>query len=225
MISRRVWRGSVYLSLALIYVVLGVALCLRAPLVQRPVQLTADDVDLESNPNQAPRSLHWDDENIVARAPLWRIGDQFSLNLSLFVIEQAEVFGFVLIAVLAYRFRMRLAMEGARLGAFIASRRRGACVWLGFAVLLAMTLFPPWVKINTFGGRIPTQRSNLWHAPIFRPPIVATRFESSEVDYARMLIEITTGESFVLALYLTWPRRKPTSGSERRYSTDRPPAF
>lgn len=104
---------------------------------------------------------------------------------------------------------------GAIVLAFLAARRRGACIWLGLLVVLLLTLFPPWVQIKTYGGRFPAQRVKLWHAPIFRAPVDATRWESSDVDYARMLMEIAVGECFVLALYLTWARTKPVNDPKK----------
>jgi hypothetical protein len=47
-----------------------------------------------------------------------------------------------------------------------------------------------------------------------RAPVEATRWGSPEVDYARMLTEIATGECLVLALYLTWARAKRVSDSK-----------
>jgi hypothetical protein len=221
MINAKILRGRVYLLLALTYVVMAFALCLKAPLILRPVQLTSDAVDMESNPTPAPKTLLWDDQSIVSRAPLWAIGSELSLNVSLFATEQAEVLGAALIFLLTYRFKSQLTAWSVRVVAFISSRRRGTCVWLSFATLFSLTLFPPWVQINTFGGRLPAQRLNLWHAPIFHAPINPARWESSEVDYARMLTEIVTGECFVLALYLTWARSKPNTNEGRLSSSKR----
>ena len=149
-------------------------------------------------------------QSATMRAPLWAIGSQLSLNAPLFAGEQGELIGLALFVAVAYRLRTRLVIWGATVSAFVASRRRGTCIWLGFLVVLLLTLYPPWVQIRTYGGRFPTQRVKLWHAPIFRAPVDATRWESSNMDYARMLMEIALGECFVLALYLTWARTKLT---------------
>jgi hypothetical protein len=169
-----------------------------------PPEFSSRDVEPESN---QPQSIN-------TRAPVWMLGSKISLDGPLFAAEQAELIGLVLLVALVYRFRSRFMICGATIAAFIGSRRRGTCVWLGFAVVLLLAVFPPWVQIKTYGGRFPTQHVKLWHAPIFRAPVDATRSESSDVDYARMLMEIAVGECFVLALYLTWARTRPTLNSK-----------
>lgn len=212
---QKILRYRFYLVLALVYVISVTALCFKAPVVQRPVELTSADVETE--PNQSADTYvittpidQSRTQSATMRAPLWALGSQLSLNASLFAEEQGELIGLALFVAVAYRLRTRLVNWGAIVLAFLASRRRGACVWLGFLVVLLLTLFPPWVQIKTYGGRFPTQRVKLWHAPIFRAPVDATRWESSDVDYARMLMEVAVGECFVLALYLTWGRSKLT---------------
>lgn len=234
---RRIVRNPVYFSLAVIYAVLVAVLCFRAPLAHRdifdqagtrsetnlsagivpdqfqtasrqtssagPVQLRADEVEIESQ-----------QQTNVIRAPLWELGSKFSLNIPLFASELGELLGFVVVIGLAYRFKSRLLNWATAISRFIAARRRGTCIWLGFTIVLVLTLFLPWVQIRTYGGRYPTQRIKLWHARIDRAPIETTRWQSPEVDYARMLTEIATGECFVLALYLTWARIKLASGPE-----------
>lgn len=228
---RKILRNRVYLVLALIYAISVVAICFCAPVVQRPVQLRWDDVEQEpaaSSPQ--PATSNQDDLDFVPvtgpggkplgpqpvkeRAPIWAIGKQLSLNVRLFAAEQVELIGLVLLIALSYRFRARIVNWGAATAAFVASRRRGTCIWLGFAIVLLLTLFPPWVQVNTYGGRYPTQRVELWHARIDRAPVETTRWQSSEIDYARMLMEIAVGECFVLALYLTWARTKLTVNSK-----------
>jgi hypothetical protein len=186
------------------------ALCLRAPVDQRPVELTSNDVEIEA---KSPKDSYVIErpKPTTMRAPLWALGSQLSLNLALFAKEMGELVSLVAIALLAFRLRLQLARSGAAIVAFFASRRRGTCIWLGFSIVLALALFPPWMQINTYGGRFPTQRERLWHSPIFRAPVPATRWGSSDVDYPRMLMEIVVGECFVLALYLTWARTKPTN--------------
>ncbi len=208
---QKILRYRFYLVLALVYVISVMALCIKAPVVQRPVELTSADVETEPNQSADPYFVIATpiDQRATMRAPLWAIGSQLSLNATLFAEEQGELIGLVLFVAVAYRLRTRLVIWGATVSAFVASRRRGTCVWLGFLVVLLLTLFPPWVQIKTYGGRFPTQHVKLWHAPIFRAPVDATRWESSDVDYARMLMEIAVGECFVLALYLTWARTKP----------------
>ncbi len=128
----------------------------------------------------------------------------------LFAAEQAELIGLVLLAALVYRFRLRLMILGAAVPKFVGSRRRGTCVWLAFLIVLLLTMFPPWVRVITFPGRFPAQRKSLWNAPIFREPYPTTRWDSIQLDYTRMLMEIAVGECFVLALYLTWARSQLT---------------
>lgn len=205
-----------YLVLALVYMISVAALCFRAPAAQRPLELTSADVETEPNQSADPYAAFATPidqsrtQSTTMRAPLWALGSQLSLNAPLFAEEQGELIGLALFVAVAYRLRTRLVNWGATVLAFLASRRRGTCIWLGFLVVLLLTLFPPWVQIKTYGGRFPTQRVKLWHAPIFRAPVDATRWESSDVDYARMLMEIAEGECFVLALYLTWARSKLT---------------
>jgi len=211
---QKILRYRFYLVLALVYVISVTALCFKAPVVQRPVELTSADVETEPNQSADPYVIATPidqsrTQSATMRAPLWAIGSQLSLNALLFAEEQGELIGLALFVAVAYRFRTRLVNWGATVSAFLASQRRGTCIWLGFLVVLLLTPFPPWVQIKTYGGRFPTQRVKLWHAPIFRAPVDATRWESSDVDYARMLMEIAVGECFVLALYLTWARTKP----------------
>ena len=86
----------------------------------------------------------------------------------------------------------------------IGSRKQGICIWLAFAVVLILTFFPPWVKRYE---SVPAQRIKLWHAPYSHNPAKLNRWVSYEIDYPRMLTEITVGECFVLALYLSWAGR------------------
>jgi hypothetical protein len=153
-------------------------------------------------------------QSMNKRAPLWALGTGFSLDAPLFAAEQAELIGLVLVFALIYRFRSRFMIWGAAIATFVGFRRSGTCVWLGFLVVLLLTLFPPWVRITTFPGKFPAQYRKLWHAPIFREPYPTTRWDSIQLDYARMLTEIAVGECFVLALYLTWARAKPTIHSK-----------
>lgn len=189
-------------------VVTSAGIDLSAGLVpNEPSASSPGGIDISAGlvPNQ-PQPIH-------ARAPLWKLGSKLSLNAPVFAAEQAELIGLLLIFALTYRFRARLMIWGAAISAFLASRRRGTCIWLGFAVVLVLALIPPWVQIDTY-GRFHTQRKRLWHAPIFRAPVETTDDESSAVDYARMLTEIAIGECFVLALYLTWARTKLTVNSK-----------
>ena len=221
---RGILHGRVYFSLTLIYLISVAALCSHAPAVQQikppqslhwldsdhpitaaqPVQLSPDDVEIAPEANQATHR----------RAPLWTLGGDLALNAPLFAAEQVELIALTLIVGLAYRFRVWLLRRGSAIMGFVAVRRRGTCIWLAFAVVLILSLFPPWAQINTYGGRYPAQRVELWHARIDRAPIETTRRRSSVVDYARMLTEIAAGECFVLALYLTWARTKPTANSK-----------
>ena len=92
-------------------------------------------------------------------------------------------------------------------------RRPRICVWLGFAVIFVLTMFPPWVgsTFYTQGARI---HWRMGHSREDRDPIIHTFAQSSvDVDYRRMLAEIAVGECFVLALYLTWGRA-PQKGSK-----------
>jgi len=215
---RKILHYRVYLALVLLYAIAVVALCSLAPAVQQPVQLRLDEVSQEPAPSSSQGTLYTIEKPIDQiqpqstnrRAPLWALGAGLSLNAPLFAAEQAELIGLVLLAALVYRFRLRLMIWGAAVPTFVGSRRRGTCVWLAFLIVLLLTMFPPWVRVITFPGRFPTQRRNLWHAPIFREPYPTTRWESIQLDYARMLMEIAVGECFILALYLTWARTKPT---------------
>ena len=215
---RKILRYRVYLALVLLYAIAVVALCSLAPAVQQPVQLRLDEVSQEPAPSSSQDTLYTIEKPIDQiqpqstnrRAPLWTLGTGFSLNAPLFAAEQAELIGLMVLVALAYRFRLRFMIWGRAIATFVGFRRSGTCVWLGFLVVLLLTMFPPWVQTKTYGGRFPTEHVQLWHAPIFRAPVVATRWESSAVDYARMLTEIAVGECFVLALYLTWARTKLT---------------
>jgi hypothetical protein len=217
---RKILRYWVYLALVLIYAISVVALCSLAPAVQKPVQLRLDEVSQEPAPSSQD-TLYTIEKPIDQistqstnrRAPLWALGTGFSLNAPSFAAEQAELIGLMVLIALVYRFRSRLMIWGRAIATFVGFRRNGTCVWLGFLVVLLLTMFPPWMQTKTFGGRFPTEHIKLWHAPIFRAPVAATRWESSDVDYARMLTEIAVGECFVLALYRTWARTKPTINS------------
>lgn len=218
---RKILRYRVYLAPVLLYAISVVALCSLAPAVQQPVQLRWDEVAQEpaASSSQPATSGSIDlsagmvpdqQQSMIKRAPLWALGAGLSLNVPVFVAKQAELLGLVLLVALVYRFRLRFMTWGAAIATFVGSLRRGTCVWLAFLIVLLLTTFPPWVQTKTYGGRFPTEHVKLWHAPIFRAPVVATRWESSDVDYARMLTEIAVGECFVLALYLTWARTKLT---------------
>jgi len=89
----------------------------------------------------------------------------------------------------------------------LANKKRSVCIWLGFAVLFALTMFPPWARtVGRMGENYPAHTVRLWHAPIRRAPTVGFWQWSVYVDYRRMLTELAVGESFVVALYLTWGR-------------------
>jgi hypothetical protein len=90
--------------------------------------------------------------------------------------------------------------------------RRSICIWLAFAVVFTLGMFPPWVQTNTSPGVWPHQRWKLSHAPFSPGPVPPDRWSFVEVDYPRMLTEIAVGESFVLALYLTWGKAKGPRG-------------
>jgi hypothetical protein len=205
----------------LLYAISVVALCSLAPAIQQPVQLRWDEVAQEptASSSQPATSGSIDlsagmvpdqQQPMIKRAPLWALGAGFSLNAPLFAAEQTELIGLVLLVALVYRFRLRFIIWGAAIATFVGSRRSGTCVWLAFLIVLLLTMLPPWVQTKTYGGRFPAEHVKLWHAPIFRAPVVATRWESSDVDNARMLTEIAVGECFVLALYLTWARTRLT---------------
>jgi hypothetical protein len=217
---RKILHNRLYVALILIYAISVITLCSLAPVVQQPVQLRWDDIEQvpASSSSQPSTSGSIDlsagmvpdqQQSMMKRVPLWALGAGFSLNTPLFAAEQTELIGLVLLVALVYRFRSRFMIWGEEIAMFVGSRRRGTCVWLAFLVVLLITMFPPWGQVTTFPGRFPAQHKKLWHAPIFRAPVEATRWESSDVDYARMLTEIAVGECFVLALYLTWARTKP----------------
>ncbi len=94
-----------------------------------------------------------------------------------------------------------------KLFAATGSCKRGICIWLAFAIVLILAFFPPWVGIVKIGERT-GQRINLGHALYSHDPHEWNRWEPQEVNYPRMLTEIAVGECFVLALSLTWARRK-----------------
>ena len=216
-----VLNNRIHLSLVLIYVISAAALCCRVPTVDSNDFSDLGGVTFDGNtavglddkpspqrmdaiPSSPPENKH---------APLWALGSGLSLNRPLFAAEQAVLFGLLVIVALIYRCRARLAIWAKAFSASIHAKRRGTCIWLGFAVILLLSLFPPWVEIETYGGLYPSHRLKLWHAPLFRAPIEATRSRSSEVDYARMLTEIAVGESFIFALYFTWAR--PVAGNAK----------
>ena len=95
--------------------------------------------------------------------------------------------------------------------------RQRFCIWVAFGVAFVLALWPPWVQTNTVSGRLP-QRWKLGHAPFAPSPAPPDRWSFVEVDYPRMLTEITVGECFVLALYFTWG----TSGQKAVSSTIQP---
>jgi len=108
----------------------------------------------------------------------------------------------------------RVAIWGATAWAFIVTRRRGTCIWLGFIVVLLLTICPPWIQTTRVGygeGRR-TFHYKLPHAPVFHQPQAPYMgwgaWSSVDVDYPRMATEIVMGECFVLALYLTWGRNQ-----------------
>jgi hypothetical protein len=95
--------------------------------------------------------------------------------------------------------------------------KRSICIWLGFAVLFALTMFPPWEILGRDGKLYPStfpdgesvkdQMSR--HFRIDRLPLWA--FQDAIVvcvDYRKLLAELAVGECFVLALYLTWGRTR-----------------
>ena len=86
--------------------------------------------------------------------------------------------------------------------------KRSICIWLGFAVVCGLTLFPPWVHVAPLPEGDPTKRWKVGHAPLFREPSSTDRWGYSMVDYPRMGTEIIVGECFVMALYLTWGRTR-----------------
>jgi len=86
--------------------------------------------------------------------------------------------------------------------------RRSICVWLGFVVVFVLTMFPPWMRVWKLGVNGGTQQVKLWHAPEWYAPVQKTSYSYPAIDYRAMLVEIATGECFVLALYLTWGRTR-----------------
>jgi len=211
-------RSRVYLPLGIVYLIFASMLCLRAPVVQRPIEVTADEIESEPDRSKDPYyaievpidSKGTDSAN--KRAPLWALGSQFSLNYQLFAAEQGELLGLALFAALLYRFKARLVTWSIAISTFLASRRRGTCIWLGFAMALALSFFPPWIETTTSPGRFPAQRWKLWHAPLWHEPAPPNRWATIEVDYCRMLTEISVGECFVIALFLTWGRTREKGG-------------
>jgi hypothetical protein len=105
----------------------------------------------------------------------------------------------------------RMTVHAQKFFAAIISRKRGICIWLAFAVVLALTFFPPWVSTIRFGERT-GERISIGHFRYSHAPYESNRWVSCKVDYARMLVEIAVGECFVLALYLTWGRPKGIRG-------------
>jgi hypothetical protein len=230
---RRIFGNRVYLALVLIYAISVVALCFRAPVVLKPIQLNPDEIEEEPAPSSSngatsaqsgqplddlgfvpvtgPGGKSLEPESVTKRAPVWAIGSELSLNVRRFTEEQVELIGLVLLVALTYRFRARILNWGAVIAAFIAFRRRGTCVWLGFAVIFILTLYPPWVRVWNLGQYGGTQRVKLWHAPEWRPPIDQSSHTYPAIDYPGMFIEILAGECFVLALYFTWARTKQNS--------------
>jgi hypothetical protein len=183
---RKVLQYRVYLALVLIYAISVVALCSLAPAVQQPVQLRFDEVSQEpaASSSQPATSGSIDlssgmvpdqQQSMIKRAPLWALGTGFSLTAPLFAAEQAELIGLMLLTALVYRFRLRFMIWARAIAKFVGFRRSGTCVWLGFLVVLLLTILPPWVQTKTYGGRFPTERVKLWHAPIFRAPVVAPK--------------------------------------------------
>lgn len=86
--------------------------------------------------------------------------------------------------------------------------KRSICIWLGVAVVLFLTMFPPWVNTRVYEGR-KAESWRLGHSREDISPQVGPReIFYADVDYRRMLTEIGAGESFVLALYLTWGKRR-----------------
>jgi hypothetical protein len=96
--------------------------------------------------------------------------------------------------------------------------KRSICIWLGFAVIFVLTMFPPWIGTRYYEGGA-RREWRLWHARQDIDPVKENGAFSVDVDYRRMLTEIGVGESFVLALYLTWGRTLP----KRISSPPRPP--
>jgi hypothetical protein len=80
------------------------------------------------------------------------------------------------------------------------------CIWLGFAVIFVLTVFPPYVFIRMDEGTIFAGWESIGHPRIDQFPIRVSLDLAAVVDYRRMLLEMGVGEAFVLALYLTWGR-------------------
>lgn len=89
--------------------------------------------------------------------------------------------------------------------------KRSMCIWLAFAVVLGLTVFPPWVETIKIGER-KGERIRVGHYRYAHAPYEFNKWVSNEIDYPRMLSEIAVGECFVLALYLTWGRPKGIRG-------------
>lgn len=102
---------------------------------------------------------------------------------------------------------MRTVLRGV--SEFFDSRSRGVCVWLGFAFLFGLTTFPPWIEYQLYATQPQAILTRLWHARVDREPMDNLDDGAFvDVDYRRMVTEIVTAESFVLALYLTWGRTR-----------------
>ncbi|HUV68625.1 MAG TPA: hypothetical protein VMW15_03115 [Terracidiphilus sp.] len=93
--------------------------------------------------------------------------------------------------------------------------KRTICIWLAFAVLLVLAMFPPWVVIRAQGSELfPSQNvvsaglMPIRHPRIDQFPMWITQNLVAVVDYKKLLGEIVMWESFVLALYLTWGRKQ-----------------
>jgi hypothetical protein len=70
-------------------------------------------------------------------------------------------------------------------------------------------MFPPWIEHE---GERQVVNKRLWHARADREPNIGyLGIVSVDVDYRRMWTEIAVGEAFVLALFLSWGRRKQPS--------------
>jgi hypothetical protein len=89
---------------------------------------------------------------------------------------------------------------------WINNHREGICIWLAFGFILALTLWPPWRVIDMPSGTVLNYQPPLEHPRIDRFPIWLSTHAAAVVDYKKLLTEIALGESFVLALYLTWGR-------------------
>jgi len=71
-------------------------------------------------------------------------------------------------------------------------------------------MFPPWQIIRTRDGSIFyfPENLNLGHPRIDQLPLEVNSNYAAVVNYKKLLTEIALGESFVLALYLTWGRKQ-----------------